>query len=113
VDEDRVAADRDEIAPGDGGSDRFFRRRDRRLVEQLAQEGRLGQELDVEERRLRLQRDRRQLFAAMEPVRGVDVADRDGEDQLPGEPAEPAAELRGSFHPPPADDVVAPVDRRQ
>jgi hypothetical protein len=60
------------------------------LIDQLAEERRLGQDLDVQEGRHRLQRDRLQLLAPMEPARGVDVVDRHRENPPPGEPAEPA-----------------------
>jgi hypothetical protein len=79
----------------------------------MAQEGRLGQDLDVEEGRNRLERDRCQLLAPVQPAGGVDVVDRDREDEPPGEPADPAADLREPSYPPPADDVVAMVDRLQ
>jgi hypothetical protein len=86
-------------------------RRDGDLVDQLAEIGGLGQDLDVEERGGRLQRDRRQLVAAMEAARRVHVVHGHGEDQLPGEPAEPSAQPLQQAHPPRADDVVAVIDR--
>jgi hypothetical protein len=88
-------------------------RRDRDLVDQLAEEGGLGQDLNVEEGRGRLQGDRLQLLAAMEPGRRVDVLDRHGEDPLPGEPSEPAPEPTERPLLARADDVVAMIDRRQ
>jgi hypothetical protein len=59
--------------PGEIGSERtllpLFERRHGDLVEQLAEIGGLRQDLDVEERGDRLERDRRELVAAMEPAR--------------------------------------------
>ena len=43
------------------------------FIDQVAEKGRLGQDLDVEERRRRLKRDGRQLLEPMEPARRVDV----------------------------------------
>jgi hypothetical protein len=88
-------------------------RRDGDLVDQLAEERRLGQDLDIQERRGRLQRDGLQLLAPMEPARRVDVVDRHREDHPPGEPAEPAPEAHGRPVLPPADDVIAMIDRVQ
>ncbi|HMB07908.1 MAG TPA: hypothetical protein VKP69_29780 [Isosphaeraceae bacterium] len=90
-----------------------LRRRHLYLVDQVAEEGRLGQDLDVEEGRDRLERDRRQLLAPMQPEGGVDVVDRGREDEPPGELADPAADSREPSRPPPADDVVAMADRPQ
>jgi hypothetical protein len=59
--------------PLEVGSERtllpLFERWHRDLVEQLAKVGGLRQDLDVEERRDRLERDRRELVAAMETAR--------------------------------------------
>jgi hypothetical protein len=56
--------------PAKVGADRtlppLFEGRDRDLVDQLAEIRRLGQDLDVEERGDRLERDRRELVATME-----------------------------------------------
>jgi hypothetical protein len=49
----------------------------------VAEERRLGEDLDIQERRGRLQGDRRQLLEPMQPTGGVDVEERDGEDQPP------------------------------
>jgi hypothetical protein len=108
--EDRVAEDRDEV-----GADRplppMVDRRDGDLVDQLAEERRLGEDLDVEERRGRLEGDGRELLAAVEPARRVDVVDRHREDDPPGEPAEPSSQPHESPIPTPADDMIAMVDR--
>jgi hypothetical protein len=46
------------------------------LVDELAEEGGLGQDLDVEEVGRRLERDRRELLEPVESARRVDVVDR-------------------------------------
>ncbi len=43
----------------------------------------------------------------------MDIADRHGEDQLPGEPAEPAEQAGKQPHSTRANDVVAVIDRRE
>lgn len=63
-----MAEDSGEVGPV-RPTPRLVERRDGDLVDQVAEEGRLGEDLDVEERRRRLQRDRRDLVAAMEPAR--------------------------------------------
>jgi hypothetical protein len=88
----------------------LFEGRDRHLVDQLAEVRRLGQDLDVEERGDRLERDRPELLATMEAAGRMDVVDGYGEDQLPGEPAEPAAKPLQPSDPACADDVVAMID---
>jgi hypothetical protein len=79
----------------------------------VAEERRLGQDLDVEELRRRLQRDRRQRLAAVEPGRRVDVGDRHREDDAPGPATQPPRQAAGPRDAPTADDVVAGVDRLQ
>jgi hypothetical protein len=88
-----------------------FERRDGDLVDQLAEERRLRQDLDVHERRCRLQGDGPELLAPMEPAGRVDVLDRHREDEPPGEPAEPARQPHGQAILARADDVIAMVDR--
>jgi hypothetical protein len=79
----------------------------------VPEEGRLGEDLHVEEPGDRLERDHRQLLEPVQPARGMNVDHRDGEEELPGDPPEPAR------HPPrpgprtPADDVIAMIDRGQ
>jgi hypothetical protein len=85
--------------------------RDRDLVDQVAEEGRLGEDLDVEERRRGLQRDRRQRLASMEPAGGMDVAERDREEQPPGKLADPSPETGGERVLAIPDGVVATFDR--
>jgi hypothetical protein len=65
------------------------------LVDELAEEGGLGHDLDVQERGDRLERDRRQLLDAMSPDRRMDVAHRDGEHEPPGQALQPAKHARG------------------
>jgi hypothetical protein len=52
------------------------------LVEQMAEESGLGQDLDVEEGRGRLELQRRELLAPVELAWRVNVDHRDGEDYL-------------------------------
>jgi hypothetical protein len=78
----------------------------------VAEEGRLGQDLDVEELRDRLERDPRELIEAVEPAGRVNVDDGHGEEDFPGEPARPAPGTLDQRTRAPADGVVALVDRR-
>lgn len=107
MDEHRVPEDGRQVAAAAGfaAARRQFRHVD--LVDQVAEEGRLGQPLDVGEIRGRLDRDGGQDLAPVEPAGRVDIDDGDGEQQPPGEHDEPAARR------PTADDVVGPVDRLQ
>jgi len=77
----------------------------------VAEERRLGQDLDVEELRRRLERDRPELVEPVQPAGGVDVFNRDREDQAPGEAGEPASQPGERTRPASADDMVAAVDR--
>ena len=54
--------DRAQIAPPTSPHSPSRQRRDVHLAEQVAEEGRLGQDLDVQERRARLERNRRELL---------------------------------------------------
>jgi hypothetical protein len=63
-----VAKDRGEVGP-QRGLRALLERWDGNFVDQLAEEGGLGQNLDVEEGRGRLQGDRRQGRPAMKPAR--------------------------------------------
>jgi hypothetical protein len=58
--------------PGKVGSEGVlgpaFEWRDRNLIDQMAEIGGLGQDLDVEKGGDRLERDRRKFVAAMEPA---------------------------------------------
>jgi hypothetical protein len=60
--------DRGQVGP-DQPCPPIVERRDGDLVDQLAEERRLGQDLDVQERRHRLQGDGFQLLAPMQPAR--------------------------------------------
>jgi len=81
------------------------------LVDELTEEGGLGQYLDVEKRGDRLERDRLQLLEAMGPDRRMDVAHRDGEYKPPCQALQPAKHSRGQICQTTADDVVALIDR--
>jgi hypothetical protein len=52
------------------------------FVDQMSQISRLREDLDVEKRRSRLERNRQQFFEPMEPARRVNVIKRNGEDQF-------------------------------
>jgi hypothetical protein len=60
-----------------------------------------------------LQGDRRQLLAAVQAAWRGNVQDRHGEDQLPGQPSDPAEEPLGNPLPALADNVVAVIDGRE
>jgi hypothetical protein len=62
------------------------------LVDQLAEERPLGQDLDLEEIRRRLEWDRGQGLAAVQPAGRMHVANRHGEDQSPQERRDPTTE---------------------
>jgi len=64
------------------------------LVDQVAEERGLGEDLDIEELGDRLQRDRHQFLESMEPTGGMGIEHRNGEDRLPEEPRQPASPLR-------------------
>ncbi|WP_074316308.1 hypothetical protein [Singulisphaera sp. GP187] len=86
-------------------------RRDVDLIDQVAEEGRFGQDFDIKELRCRLERDRVELLEAMQSARRVDVEDRHTEHGLPRELANPTGQTvqRGGLTP--ADHVVAGLDR--
>jgi hypothetical protein len=77
----------------------------------MAEIGRLGEDLDVEERRRRLQRDLGQLLEPVQAAGGMDVAQRDREDQAAGPGRQPTRPTCPALRGPAADDVVAVVDR--
>jgi hypothetical protein len=77
----------------------------------VAEERRLGEDLDVRERRTRLERDRPEFFGPVELAGGIHVEDRDREDDAAGEAREPAADFREGGGRPPAVHVVGLVDR--
>ena len=85
-------------------------RRDLLAVDEVAQEGRLGQDLDVEEIRRRLPRDRLQLLpGVMQAARRVDVDDRDRKEDAKRPSQHAIDQARRSL----AIGVVAVVDRLQ
>jgi hypothetical protein len=67
------------VGPPPFGAQRTLQRGNLDLVNQVAAECCLGQDLDIQERRRRLQRQFAQLLEAMEPARRIDVAGRHGE----------------------------------
>jgi hypothetical protein len=88
-------------------------RRDLDLIDQVAEEGRLGEDLDIQERRRGLECDRCQLVESMQPAGGVDVAQRDGEHQAPRPRRQPSPAALPAPGRPSADDVIAVVNRLQ
>src|SRR5262249_6157972 len=97
----------------DRGWSRRGQRRNVNLVDQLAEERRLGEDLDVDELRDRLERDLRERLEPVEPAGRMDVDDGNREDDPPGDPFGPAPGALGEWNLPPADHVVALVDRRE
>ena len=95
--------------PGLGPRDR----RDFHLVDQVPQEGRLGQNLDTQEVARRLQVDVSDFLGPVEPARGMNVEHRGGEHHLPKSRLEPARESTGARGLTAADDVIAGVDGLQ
>jgi hypothetical protein len=80
------------------------------LIEQVAEKGRLGEQLGVEKARSGLERNGRQLVQPVQPAWGMDVMQRHGEDQAPGECPEPARPALAAAGRPATDDVVTMVD---
>jgi hypothetical protein len=76
----------------------------------VTEEGRLGEDLEVQERRRRLEGDGRQLLEAVQAARRVDVAQRDGEHQPPGHRREPTPQALPALDRPAADDMIAVID---
>ncbi|HZW33020.1 MAG TPA: hypothetical protein VFF52_20055 [Isosphaeraceae bacterium] len=87
--------------------------RDLDLIDQVPEERRLGEDLDIQERGRRLQGDRGQLLAAMEPAGGVDIQQRNAEDQPARQHRQPAPRRLPAAGRPAADDMVAVVDGLQ
>jgi hypothetical protein len=81
------------------------------FIDQVPEKGCLCQDLSVEERRPRLERNRRQFLDPMQTARGMDVVQRNGEDQSPENPGQPANRPAAARFRAPAHDVVARVDR--
>jgi len=79
----------------------------------MPQEGGFGQDLQIDDRRPRLKWDGRQLLGPMEPAGRIQVQDGDGENQPPPEGSNPSSGGLDAAHPPPANGVVAVINRLQ
>jgi len=79
----------------------------------VAEERRLGEDLDVHERRTRLERDRAELLGPVELEGGIHVEDRDREHDPAEQARQPAADFTERGGRPPPIDVVGLVDRRE
>jgi hypothetical protein len=112
MDQHGPSEDRDEIAPERPGR-RGFQGGHVHLVDQVAEEGRLGEDLDVEEVGRRLERDRRQLVEPVQAAGRVDVDDRHGEDETPRQARDLPSQSGERPDAAAADDVVAVVERLQ
>jgi hypothetical protein len=79
----------------------------------MAEKRCLRQDLGIDERRCRLQRDGAELVETMQPARRMDVSQRHGENHAPHERSQEAE--RGRMGPvrPTTQHVIALVDRRQ
>src|SRR5262245_66670060 len=82
------------------------------FIDELAEECRFGEDLDVEELGNRLKRNLRERVESVEPAGRMDVDDRDGKHESPRDPVSPAPGALGERNAPPADHVVAMVERR-
>ena len=98
-----VADDRDNRKGVEGG--------DIHLLDHMRQESRLRQDFQLDEAGRRLQDDRFQGSAPMYLTRGEDVADRDGEQEAPGERGPPPPDSTGEGEGSATDNVVAVIDR--
>jgi hypothetical protein len=76
----------------------------------VAEKGRLGQDLEVQERRGRLKGDRPELLSAMEQNRRIDIQDRNGKDQSSGQAAHPPEDFLSGRGRPPANGMIAEID---
>jgi hypothetical protein len=81
------------------------------LIDQVAEEGRLGEDLDVEEVGRRLEGDRRQFVEPVQPAGRVDVDDRHGEDETPRQAGDLPSQSGERADAAAADNVVAVVER--
>jgi hypothetical protein len=79
----------------------------------VAEEGRLGKDLEVHERRRRLKGNRRQLLEPVQVAGRVDVAQGDGEDQSPGQRSQPSFVRVPASDWPAPHDVIAMIDGLQ
>ncbi len=85
----------------------------RRLVDQMPQERRLGQDLKVQEPRPRLQRDHRERLPTMKLARRMKVQKRHREDDPPRPRPQPANGRVGATGRPAADHMVRMIDGLQ
>jgi len=98
------------VRPPAGKTRQTTKRRDVHFRDELTEKGGLGEDLGVEERRCRLERNDRQFFEPMEPAWRMDVEQRDGEHQTSRPSAQPAPSIFPTARRPPADNVVSVVD---
>jgi hypothetical protein len=110
VDEDWPSEDLDEIAP-EPERPRGRQGRHVDLVDQMAEKGRLGEDLDIEKGGIRLRRNRCQLVEPVQTARRVDVEHRHREDQPPRKCRETTTQPPEQPSAAAADDVVAVVER--
>jgi hypothetical protein len=80
------------------------------LLDRLDEECRLGQDLDVNQPRRRLERDDLELLPAMHPYRREDVGDRNREQPAVGHRAEPSGQLAQPGSVSAANDMIPGVD---
>jgi hypothetical protein len=81
------------------------------LVDQVTEKCCLRQNLDIHERRGRLEDDRGKFFTTMKPTRRHDVADGNSEDQPADHGGNPSPNLFPDPHRPASNRVVASIDR--
>jgi hypothetical protein len=79
----------------------------------VAEEGRLGEDVEVQERRGRLKGNRGQLLEPVQAAGRVDVAQGDGEHQLPGQRFQPSFAALPARGWPAPDHVIAVIDGLQ
>ena len=101
----QVVGDRRNLGSGEGGY--------LDLLDHLRQKRRLRQDLQVDEAGCRLENDRFQGRAAVEPAGGKDVANRNGEQEAPGKRGPPAPDPAQQGQGTATDGMVAVIDRFQ
>jgi hypothetical protein len=77
----------------------------------VTKEGRLGEDLDFQERRPRLKRYRGKLVQAVQPARRMDVEKRHGENQAPCQPAREPRPVSPAPLAPATNHMITLVDR--
>ena len=92
---------------------RGVKRRHRHLIEQVAEKGRLGEHLDIEEIRAGLERHFPKPLRALEPAGGVDVDRRRREHPAPRRAREEAPRARPPGRRSASQHVIASIDRLQ